>query len=258
MSKSKGTKLNHLLVNWPHGAVYVSSWLREHGYPPSLVDRYRRSNWLRSLLPGAVARTGDEVTWEGGLYALHHQLHLPVHLGGRSALRELGLAHYIRSQRERLTLFTTQGTRLPVWFRNYDWKVPVEVVNTNIFKTDIGIQQRNTGSFTVPTASAERAAFEMLYQIKDRETIEEGKLLMQGLTTLRPKLVQKLLTECASIKVRRLFMALAEDLRLPWVKKIDVEEVDFGRGPRTLIKGGRLHPKYRITLPEDLYQGDSF
>lgn len=258
MRGTNGTKLNKLLTTWPNGAVYVSSWLRERGYPPSLVDRYRRSNWLVSLPPGAVARKGDEVTWQGGLYALHHQLHLPVHVGGKSALRELGLAHYVEYRGERVSLFAPQGARLPVWFLRYDWKVPVDVIHTSIFKTEIGIQERKVGSLSILMANAERAAFEMLYLVKDKETIEEAKDLMKGLTALRPKLVRKLLEECGSIKVRRLFMLLAEDLSLPWAKRVDLEGIDFGSGSRTLIKGGKLHPKYHITLPEDLFRGEFF
>jgi len=28
--------------------------------------------------------------------------------------------------------------------------------------------------------------------------------------------------------------------------------VDLGRGKRSLVRGGRLHPRYQITLPGDL------
>jgi hypothetical protein len=80
---------------------------------------------------------------------------------------------------------------------------------------------------------------------------------MTGLLTLRPKLVQQLLESCSSIKVKRLFLLLAEELKLPWVKKLNLDKIDLGSGDRTLVKGGKLHPKYRLTLPADLFDEGS-
>jgi hypothetical protein len=82
------------------------------------------------------------------------------------------------------------------------------------------------------------------------ESFEESFLLMEGLTTLRPKLVQELLEKCHSVKVKRLFMLLAERANHPWVKKLDLSKVDFGTGNRMLIKGGRVNKKYQISVPD--------
>jgi hypothetical protein len=40
---------------------------------------------------------------------------------------------------------------------------------------------------------------------------------MEGLNTLRPDLVQELLEKCSSVKVKRLFMHLAEQFQHPWL-----------------------------------------
>ena len=90
---------------------------------------------------------------------------------------------------------------------------------------------------------------EVLYGVPGAESYEEAVLLMQGLTTLRPRLVQALLEHCVSVKVKRLFMVIAESCQHPWVKKLDVSKIDFGKGKRMLVKGGRLDPKYNITVP---------
>jgi hypothetical protein len=84
-------------------------------------------------------------------------------------------------------------------------------------------------------------------------TVVAAKLLMAALTNLRPSLVQRLLKECRSIKVKRLFLLLAEELKLPWVKKLNLEEVELGTGARTLIKGGKMHSKYLLTVPAHLF-----
>jgi hypothetical protein len=72
---------------------------------------------------------------------------------------------------------------------------------------------------------------------------------MEGLTTLRPRIVQSLLEKCASVKVKRLFMLLAENCKHAWVQKVDLSKVDFGKGKRALVKGGRFDSKYKITVP---------
>jgi hypothetical protein len=72
---------------------------------------------------------------------------------------------------------------------------------------------------------------------------------MESLLTLRPALVQNLLETCNSVKIKRLFMYMAEKAGLPWVEKLDLGKVDFGKGDRTIVEGGRLDPNYRITVP---------
>lgn len=86
--------------------------------------------------------------------------------------------------------------------------------------------------------------------VPGKESYEEAKLLMEGLTTLRARLVQMLLVQCTSVKVKRLFMVAAESCRHAWVRKLDLSKVEFGKGKRMLVKGGRLDSKYKITVPD--------
>jgi Transcriptional regulator, AbiEi antitoxin, Type IV TA system len=44
-------------------------------------------------------------------------------------------------------------------------------------------------------------------------------------------------------------MLLAENCKHPWIGKVDLSKVDFGKGKRALIKGGRFDSKYNITVP---------
>ncbi len=106
------------------------------------------------------------------------------------------------------------------------------------------------GFYVVRLSTPERAIMEVLYGVPKEESYEEAKLLMEGLTTLRPRLVQMLLESCVSIKVKRLFMVLAESCGHTWVKKLDLSKVDFGKGKRMLVRGGRFDSKYNITVPE--------
>ena len=38
------------------------------------------------------------------------------------------------------------------------------------------------------------------------------------------------------------------------MRNLDVTGVDLGRGPRTLVRGGKLHTKYKIALPESFLE----
>jgi hypothetical protein len=51
------------------------------------------------------------------------------------------------------------------------------------------------------------------------------------------------------VKVKRLFLHLAEKQAHPWFKQLDVTRVSLGSGKRMIVAGGRLDPKYLITVP---------
>ncbi len=61
-----------------------------------------------------------------------------------------------------------------------------------------------------------------------------------------------LLQRCASIKAKRLFLALADRHHHAWLSHVSLQNVDLGHGKRVLVPGGKLNAKYQITLPADL------
>lgn len=97
---------------------------------------------------------------------------------------------------------------------------------------------------------------ELIYLFPKYVVAEDMEVGMEGLTTLRPKLVQQLLESCRSVKVKRYFMWLAEYYQHDWVKKLDTGNINFGRGKRMFIKGGRFDSKYQITVPLDKNPGE--
>jgi len=233
--------------------VAVSRWLEAQGAYQQLVHEYEKSGWIRRIGQGAYVRVGGTVDWTGGLHALQEQLKLPVHAGAKTALQLQGYAHYLAMGKGgSVTLFGSSGTRLPAWFRNYDWGVELRYTATKLFADDpkAGLSKKELATYTITVSSPERAIMEVLYLVPAEESFEEAALLMEGLTTLRPRLVQSLLEQCRSVKVKRLFMFLAEAYNHAWVKKLDLSKVDFGKGKRMIVKGGRLDTKYNITVPD--------
>ena len=94
----------------------------------------------------------------------------------------------------------------------------------------------------------ERSVLEMLYLAPDKNSLKEIYQLMEMLNVLKPKLMQELLENCSSIKVKRLFLYIAEKLDYPWFKKIDISKIDLGKGKRVIEKGGKLDKKYNIVI----------
>jgi hypothetical protein len=253
MGSSTGSKINQLLRRWPNGTVAVSSWLEKQGAYQQLVQRYEATAWLRRVGQGAYAKAGDKIEWTGGLYALQEQLKLPIHVGGKTALQMQGYAHFLpMGKGTAVSLFGPPDMKLPAWFKQYRWGVKVRYTATNLFsgQGDQGLTKKELGSYSIKVSTPERAIMELLYGVPLVDSYEEARLLMEGLTTLRPRVVQNLLEKCASVKVKRLFMLLGENCKHAWVRKLDPSKVDFGKGKRTLVKGGRFDPKYKITVPK--------
>lgn len=244
-------KLSELLANWPKGMVAVHPWLQKHGVPRLLANAYHRSGWVHRIERGAYARLEDKVEWTGGLHAIQYQLGLPVTLGGKRALELQGYGHFVRMREGgTLRLYGTHGTRLPTWFRKHKWGVSIAYTAADLFagKMAKGLTERPAGDFQIRLSAPERAMLEFLDDVPGRETFEEARLLMEGLTTLRPELVQELLEACRSVKANRLFLFLAEEAGHAWVKRLDTSRVNLGKGNRSIVKGGKLDQKYQITV----------
>jgi hypothetical protein len=75
---------------------------------------------------------------------------------------------------------------------------------------------------------------------------------MEMLNGLRPNLLQQLLEENNSVKVKRLFLYMAEKAGHSWFNDLNLERIDLGKGKRSNVKDGVYDPKYQITIPRDL------
>jgi hypothetical protein len=76
--------------------------------------------------------------------------------------------------------------------------------------------------------------------------------LLENLRTLRPKVMQTLLEACSSVKVKRLFMFMAERAALPVFARLDQGRIDLGRGARSLAPRGAYVAKYELVVPRAL------
>ncbi len=95
------------------------------------------------------------------------------------------------------------------------------------------------------------AAMEMLSLVPKGQSFDEAAKIMEGLTTLRPKLVQNMLEECNSIKVKRLFLFIADKHEHAWLNELSMEKINLGSGKRVIVEDGTLDKKYNITVPKE-------
>ncbi len=252
MSTEKGSKINKLLASQPKGIVFLASWMVEEGYSLDLQRRYRNSGWLESIGSGAMIRSGDTVDYDGAVYALQHQKQLPVHIGGKTALSLLGKAHYLDIEMKTAYLFGAGKEKLPKWFKQHDWITSVEFINSSFLPKEPGLIHFDFQMFPLKISGAARAIMECIYTMPQYVNFLECYQIMEGLNNLQPSMVQRLLEECNSIKVKRAFLFMAERAGHAWFHHLDCNNVDLGSGNRSLVDDGRYVPKYKITVPQVL------
>jgi len=224
--------------------------MKNQGFSRQLLDRYKKSNWLMPVGTGAYKLANDTVNWTGALYAMQNQLELNCHPGGKTTIQLKGLAHFVPREIKEIFIFGPAGEKLPSWFKAYDWEVEIHYSMTNLFNNDLGLTEENFGPFSINISSTERAIMEMLYLVPQKQTLNESSLIMENLVSLRPKIVQPLLENCNSIKVKRLFMLLAEEHGHQWIKKLDPSRFNLGTGKIALTRGGVYNKKYKIVIPD--------
>ena len=202
-----------------------------------------------------------------------------VVVGGRTALELQGYGHYASSRPPvEVHLYGDDGA--PGWLR----KLPLDTAfvfhnarrlfrdepvagalerlkavmadeGDDVMHDSLTWQRFGEGQWPIVLSTPERAVLELLDEVPNRETFHQADALMDGLANLSPRRIERLLGACRSVKVRRLFLWLADRAGHAWLERIDRDGVDLGRGKRMLVRGGRLDARYGITVPEDLHGG---
>jgi len=252
MSNQKRTKINLLMSQWPKGTLSTTAFLHKNNVDKELIKRYKKSNWIEKVSDGVYKLPDDNIDWYGAIFAIQQQLDLSIHPGGKTALQLLGYAHYLSESLNNLYLFGYRGEKLPTWYRKYHWEVNTNYSANQLFPKNltIGQTEHSHKNFTIKISSAERAILEMLYHFPRDHSFDECYLIMENLVTLRPKVCQVLLEQCNSIKVKRLFLFMADNNEHSWFEDLDIGKIDLGKGKRELVENGSLNNKYNITVPK--------
>lgn len=252
MTTQRETYLKILFKVLQPGCVVTADWLESVGISRNLQKYYLKSGWLESIGRGAYKKPGDTVEWQGALNAIQKQTETKVHVGGLSALELQGFSHYFRMQHESLQLFSPLKTKLPKWFVNYNWKQDVQHYQSSFLPPLCGIKAMEQNQMLIDISTPERAIMECLYLAPQKIDLVECYHLIEGLVNLKPKLLNEILSNCSSVKVKRLFLYLAEKANHQWFQFLDTDKIGIGTGNRMLEEKGVYIAKYLISVPKEL------
>ena len=252
MSTDRSTKLNQLLRKLPSESLFFSSWLKENGISYELQRRYRDSEWLTSIGTGVMISTGESPTIYGALSSLNKQTDKHFHVGGLSALEMVGYTHYVPMGRQVLYIGHPKNEWVPAWLKKYDWNVDLLCVTSEYFDSKIHITTMMQGAFEILVSTPERAFMECLNLVPKQYNLMDLYYVMEQLTALRPNIVQSLLEQNTSVKIKRLFLYLAEKAGHAWFGELNLSKIDIGSGKRVIVPNGVYDNKYQIVIPEEL------
>ncbi|WP_163269282.1 type IV toxin-antitoxin system AbiEi family antitoxin domain-containing protein [Chelativorans alearense] len=263
MSAERSQKLKKVLEAVPAGYLVDAAWLTSHGFAYETFRDYVKRGWLERLARGVfrrpvptAARTGT-IDWKTCLLSVQHIMGYGVHVGGMTALDLHGYRHYLPlGGNPPVWLY---GQDIPNWLTKLPLNAPLVTRSTSLFSDpEVGLSKDDTSAedtlpweWQLSMSSPERAVLEALDELPDQESFHNLDMVFQSLTTLRPRLLTALLESCKTIKVRRLFFVFADRHNYAWRKRLDPQAFDLGSGDRALVKGGRIHPRYRIMVPEE-------
>ncbi len=252
MNASSPTKINQLLQKVPRGGLFLSSWMYENGISRELQRHYKSSQWLTPIGTGVMVRTGETPTLSGALASLNGQDNKHFIIGAMSALEMAGYSHYLPMGKRTIVLFSPKEERLPGWFAKRDWDVYVRHHTTECFSADLGIDTVLQDGFNLMVSSPERAFMECLHVSPKYYNLTDLYYVMEMLSLLHPLKVQELLEDCKSIKVKRLFLYMAEKAGHDWFRMLNTSKISLGTGKRAIVSNGVYNAKYQITIPKEL------
>jgi len=252
MATQVGTKLKILFKVLQPGCVATNDWLENYGISRNLQKYYLKSGWLESIGRSAYKKPGDNVEWQGALSSIQKQTKTLVHVGGLSALSLEGFSHYFRLNNEPLHLFTPLQTKLPKWFKSNSWGLELQHHLSSFLPPGIGLKEQKVKQISITVSSPERAMMECLLLAPKKMDLVECYQIFEGLVNLKPKLVNELLVACNSVKVKRLFLYMAEKSGHQWFQFLKTNQIDIGKGNRMIEKNGIHVSKYLISIPKEL------
>jgi hypothetical protein len=213
--------------------------------------------------------------WDVVVLSLQKVMHKPLHVGGRTAVELSGYAHYLEAgETSQVYLY---GSGIPSWLAKLPVSAQFETRSLGLFaNSDTGVEAKRydlrsgeaSGSskdgqsmspweWSLTMSAPERAILEMMDELPHHESFHQVDVVMEGLANLRPQLLGKLLGECKSVKVKRLFLWYADRHGHAWFKHLDQSSVDLGKGKRQLVPQGHFDSRYQITLPMELFSAGS-
>ncbi len=253
MNVDEGNKLNLLLQKNIPGGLYFSAWLKENGYSDQLLKSYRDSGWLKALSRGVMYRTGDKLRTFAILGSWNGQLGKHYYIAAHSALELVGFSHYVPMGKPVLMVGYPKQEPVPDWMKSSDFDYSFKFFTTEIFSKP-QLKLFNADYPHVLASVPEQAFLECLLLAPKLYSYMDLYYIMEQLTTLRPNVVQELLESTDNLKVKRMFLYMAEKAGHHWFSLLKTNKIELGSAKHKLVENGTYVPKYKITVPKELYE----
>ena len=237
--------LKNLLLKINDEPVFFE-YLNNKGYSKQLIYKYIKSGWLDGVSRGVYKKKGVVLKPLDILKAANEQLDITFHIGAQSALFLQKTIHYLKFN-EKYFLFCSHLKFKNPWMRSLEYFIFIRDKFFSI--NDLGLTKLENG---IKISSIERALIEMAALIPKEASMDELFQLTKLSPNLRIDLLQNLLTNCKSIKAKRIFLYIAEKCSHKWFYKLDIDKIHLGSGVRQIVKNGDYIKKYKLCIPKDL------
>lgn len=241
----------------PEGQLVNRQWLTKRGYSRPEVDYYLRTGALATVARGLYRRPGPPLKWEGIVCSLQG-LGYELHVGGAQALNEGGHGHFVAMAKvQEVHLYSHE--KLPAWLEDghqpepaYRFVVHRQPWLKGMAEEFMAVRSYGQWDWPLRYASPELATLEYLVELETETDFHQMERWFESLITLSPVKLQQLLTQCPSVKARRLFGWFAQRHDHAWYPKLDWSRINLGSGKRSVIAGGSYNNHWQITVPRNM------
>lgn len=247
------TKIQKILESAPRDSVLFGSWLSAQGLDTRSQHAYMKRGWLDRVSKGVYKVHGTTPQIMATISAYNTQQGKSCIVGAYTALELRGYSHYLPMGKPTAYLFTDKENKLPTWLSEGEWDMYVKYMTTSFLGEGLmGVNTTNVDGHELLVSSPERAIMECLNMPSAASSLLDIFYIMEGLTTLRPQLVQSLLESCTSLKVKRLFLYMAEKSNHPWYKELMTDRINYGTSRLMVTPRGKYIKKYNMTISKEL------
>ncbi|WP_425952995.1 type IV toxin-antitoxin system AbiEi family antitoxin domain-containing protein [Ralstonia pseudosolanacearum] len=223
--------LQRLMEYAPRGQPLDHEMLRDIGVSPRITSYMVDAGWLQRLSYGAYLLTGDSPSRDGIIAFLSRRIP-GLHVGGKTALDwHGGRQTYAGSQR--VVLWGLKPYSFPDWV---DAHIGFSYQTTRLFGEPIlsekGLKPLPGGNPHVLVSVPERALLELASDIGKGQSMDEAAKLTAMLDSIRPNVLDDLMSQCTRVKVVKLVRDLGHKSGFAWGTDLQKHVDRLGPGKR--------------------------
>jgi hypothetical protein len=136
----------------------------------------------------------------------------------------------------------------PKWIAQIGKDFEFHFKKSSMLSEELFFKEMEIDGFKIKVSCRELAILEYIENLNLANGLETAENYTESLLTLRDDVLQKVLEKNNSIKVKRVFLYLAEKVDLPSFKSLNLSKIELGKGKRVIVEGGQLNKKYQITV----------